>query len=181
VSTFPSPTREREEAIRNLETGQSALEVLYTRLDDAQMEQSATIGGGSWSAKDLLGHVAAWEERALQTLEAWRGEKTLPSESDWPGTDIFNARVQEHTSGQLLADVRQHAADIHRAFVEAMRTLSDDEWRSTRGGKSLGEALGGITGGPAGNFRHAFDHLDDLAAYVGRSGASSGRDVDRLG
>jgi hypothetical protein len=157
---------EREEAIRDLESGQSALDSLYARLSGVQMEQPATIGGGSWSAKDLLGHVAAWEQLAVQTIAAWRAESDLPAEGSWPGTDVFNARVQERTSKQLLDDVRQHASDTHRALVRAVETLTDAEWQSTRGDRSLAYRLGAITGGATGNFRHVFDHLDDLKAFV---------------
>ena len=166
VSSYPSAATERDDAIHSLESGQAALDVLYASFSDTQMEQPATMAGGSWSAKDLLGHVAAWEALALQTLAAWRAGQPLPTDIDWPGTDTFNARAQQRTSRQLLVEVRQHAGDTHAALVRAIRSLSDDEWRSSRSGKTLGDTLGRITGGPAGNFRHAFDHLDDLKAFV---------------
>jgi hypothetical protein len=42
--------------------------------------RSATITGGYWSAKDLVGHLTSWEEHALGALAAWRrGERRLPS------------------------------------------------------------------------------------------------------
>ena len=166
VSSYPSAATERDDAIHSLESGQAALEVLYARLSDAQMEQSATMAGGSWSAKDLVGHVAAWEELALQTIGAWRTGQPLPTDGEWPGTDAFNARVQERTCGQLLLDVRQHAAATHGALVRAIQSLTGEEWRSSRGDNTLGDTLGRITGGPAGTFRHVFDHLDDLKAFV---------------
>ena len=169
MSSATDAANERDDAIRNLESGQAALEALCAQLSEPQMEQPSTIGGGSWSAKDLLGHIAAWEEVALHTITAWRTGQPLPTDADWPGTDAFNAQVQERTSAQALPEVRQYATSAHAGLVAGIRNLSDDEWRSTRGDSVLGETLGRITGGPAGNFRHAFDHLDDLKAFVDSS------------
>src|SRR5207245_7846791 len=63
-----SPTQ----AAAALEEGNAALQELCARLSADEMVRPATIGGGQWSAKDLLAHVAFWEELAAQTLADWR-------------------------------------------------------------------------------------------------------------
>jgi hypothetical protein len=156
----------RSEAVISLEAGDAALAELFANLNDDQFERRATIGGGEWSAKDLLGHVAAWEELALQTLEGWRADHRLPTDPDWPSTDDFNAQVFERTSRQSLSDVRSQAAEVHTRLVQTIPAIIDEEWFSNTGDRTLGERLGGLTGGPAGPFRHAFDHLSDLKAFI---------------
>lgn len=77
--------RERDEAIGIVEGGQLALARLLDRLDAEAMTRPATIGGGDWSAKDLLSHIAYWEELAVDTLTAWRCRHLPPTDADeWP-------------------------------------------------------------------------------------------------
>src|SRR5919202_3203667 len=45
----------RDDAIARLERGQMALLSLFGNLTSEQMTRPKTIGGGDWSAKDLLG------------------------------------------------------------------------------------------------------------------------------
>ena len=60
----------RQEALATLAEGDAALGALFAQLSSDQLIEPATIGGGDWSAKDLLGHIAFWEELAAQTLAA---------------------------------------------------------------------------------------------------------------
>jgi catechol 2,3-dioxygenase-like lactoylglutathione lyase family enzyme/DNA-binding NarL/FixJ family response regulator len=171
VSSYWGPARERHEATATLQSGDAALRELFTRLNDAQMTQPATMGGGDWSAKDLLGHIAFWEELALEALQAWGAGRGLFGQGDWPGTDAANAQNQARTSQQSLAEVRQRAATAHTGILGALEGLTDEQWvapaqRFNGETTTLGDLLGGILGGRAGHFRHAFDHLADLRAYV---------------
>jgi hypothetical protein len=66
----------REQAIQTLEDGQRRLDALFGQLAEEQLVRPATIGGGDWSAKDLLGHIARWNEIAIEARDAWRrGER----------------------------------------------------------------------------------------------------------
>jgi hypothetical protein len=66
----------REEALATLAEGQSRVDALLSELTEDQFTRRGTIGGGEWSAKDFLGHMAFWEEIALETLASWRrGER----------------------------------------------------------------------------------------------------------
>jgi hypothetical protein len=170
---MPQPTR--DEALATLDEGQSALDALLARLSDDQLTRPATIGGGDWSAKDLLGHVAFWEELALQALDAVRAGGSPDAEGIFgagsAGVDAANARNQERTSAQSLSDVRARAATAHQAIVAAIQGMSDAEWRSKvpiKGGRreTIDALLGGIMGAPKRPFGHVFAHLDDLRAFV---------------
>jgi DinB family protein len=64
----PAPSQ----ALATLHAGQEELDALFDELTDAELSQPATIGGGAWAAKDLMGHIAFWEELALATVDMWR-------------------------------------------------------------------------------------------------------------
>lgn len=174
----------RAEAIAILEEGHARLDALFARLSEAVMERPKTIGGGDWSAKDLLGHVAFWEELAADVIEAHRTRRQPRVAAVFSGDGgVDRANAEDHASNAAmpLADVRARAARAHHALVEAIRSLSDDEWAAlptfeTPRQVPLGDRVGGVTGGPNnGQFNHAWAHLDDLEAYVNSTPSPGGR------
>ncbi len=165
----------RAEAVTLLEEGHKALQALFARLSTQEMTHPATMGTGTWSAKDLLGHIAFWEELAAETVAAWRAGRRPPTEGAldgaWKGADAANARNQARTTAQSLEEVRHRADAAHRAVIEAIRGLSEEEWRAPPfypGARAamLGDLLGRVLEGPPGPFQHASAHLGDLGAYV---------------
>jgi hypothetical protein len=168
-----APTR--DEAIATIEAGDTAIGALIRELTDEQMIEPKTIGGGDWSAKDLLGHLAFWEELALEALEDLRAARKPAVEDafarDAEGVDELNARNQETTSQQSLTEVLARIAAAHTGIIEAIRTMSDDEWTAkvpykAERRETVGQMLASIVGAPKRPFGHAFAHLPDLAAYV---------------
>jgi hypothetical protein len=168
-----SPSLSSEQAATALEQGNAVLHALFARLSAEEMLRPATIGRGEWSAKDLLGHIAFWEELAEQALADWRaGQRPEVGDiSDQAATDAANARNQAITAPQSLAHVRARAERAHHVILDAIRGMSDEDWyaspayvdtRST----TLGDLLGSVLAGPTGPFQHAFAHLADLTAYV---------------
>jgi hypothetical protein len=163
----------RDQAIAVLEQGNAMLGVLFARLSDASIERPRTIGGGDWSAKDLMGHVAFWEELAVDLLAAQR-ERRPPRVAAIVGpggVDRANAEDQARSATMPLAEVRARAAAAHRALVDGIAALDDAAWQATPAhgadrGRSLGRMLGSITGAPDRPFGHAWAHLADLEAYV---------------
>lgn len=169
--TLPS----RDEALATLEEGRAELAALLDRLDAERLVRAATIGGGDWSAKDLLGHVAYWEELGAQTVEEWRrGERPFVEqvfEGGEAGIDAVNARNQAHATLQSPEEVRTRAVDAHARIVEMIHGLSDEEWRAkaaypTERRIRLVELLGSVLGAPKRPFGHVFAHLADLRTYV---------------
>jgi hypothetical protein len=158
-----SPT----EAIGILEAGDSRLRALTDRLTTDEICTTSTIGGGEWSVKDLLGHIAFWEERALATLDDWRAQRVL-SPSNVEG---WNADNHRQSAGQPLAAVRERASLAHDKLIAAIRSVTEANWAAAVvvGGRSLslGERIGEITGGPKGAFDHVDAHRRDLESYVG--------------
>lgn len=178
----------REEAVSILEEGQARLRELLDPVPEADLVREASIGGGEWSAKDLIGHIATWEELALRSLEEWRrGEIPWVEHEEGPfrgpGTehvDAFNAKAVDEKRRDSLEEVRQKSDETHQKLVAAIVGLSDEEWRAkasypTEGGRRnrLVTLLGAILGAPKGPFAHAFAHLPDVEAFVASLKAKS--------
>ncbi len=65
--------------------------------------------------------------------------------------------------------VRARFDDVYDRLVDEIRGLPQATWDApptTRSRRPLGVVLGGIVGGPAGEFAHASAHLPDLRAFV---------------
>jgi len=163
----------RADALATIEEGQARLDELLGRLSEEDLTRPATIGGGDWSAKDLVGHIAFWEEVALAVIDSWRRDAGLNlAEAFAPGgTDGMNAWNQERMARWSLQRLQRDARRTHRRLVKEIEGLSDEDWRSSMPVTAsrrarLGTRLGGVLGAPQRPFGHAFAHIPDLEAYV---------------
>jgi DinB superfamily len=163
-----TPTRRR--AIAILRGGHEAVLELYERLP-ARTRTRSGLGGGTWSPKDLIGHLETWEAFALQALDAWaQGHGPAFERELWTvGTGRLNGAEVERKRSRSAPQVLRRAEATHVELLGRLEEIGDAAWRrpgSPRGRKPMGERLGGILGGPAGPFRHAQAHLRDLEAFV---------------
>jgi hypothetical protein len=166
-------TLSRQEALAVLDDGQAQLEALFDRLAPNDLIRPATIGGGDWSAKDLMGHIALCEEIALVTIDAWLQGRRPPIEETFTtrDTDGQNAWNQERKRSWPLEHVRTDSASTHRRLASTIERMTDQEWASPRAfegdeREDLRSELGAVLGAPGRPFGHAFAHLPDLDAYV---------------
>lgn len=168
-----APTR--DEALATLAEGHDAVDALIARLDDEQLVAPRTIGGGDWSAKDLLGHLAFWEELAIEALTELRAGRKPSVEAAFArgaeGVDELNAVNQERTRTQPPGAVRRRAAGAYEAIAGAIRDMGDEEWTTkvpyaAERRETVALMLASILGAPKRGFGHAFAHIPDLEAYV---------------
>jgi len=164
---------ERDEAVRILEEGYAATRALLGRLDDEAFARRGTIGGGEWSAKDLLCHLAFWERNALEAIEDWGAghEWRRTHAFDEPGgDDRLNADAEAEFADLGGDEARALSASTHVALISAIHDMSDDQWSAAVLGEeeTWGKGIGDILQGPEGGaFTHAWAHLDDLRGYAG--------------
>jgi hypothetical protein len=173
------PTRRR--AIRILADGRAEIDALLAVLSPRDLTRPG-IGGGTWSPKDLVGHLESWEEYALDALAAWDRGKRAPIDGQLysRSTSAINAEGAERKRRRSYTQMRRHADATHARLVAAIEALSDERWRepaTPRGRRPLGHRLGGILGGPGGLFMHSQAHVKSLRAFVtdsarGREGGS---------
>jgi hypothetical protein len=129
------------------------------------------LGGGEWSPKDLLGHLTSWEEYALAAMGAWLDGRTAPIDQALrsKGLTAVNREAVARKAGRPYPAVRGAFDEVHRALLDALKTISPERWdapATTRSKRSLGERIGGVLGGAGGGYHHAASHLPDLRAFV---------------
>ena len=164
---------QREGSIATLDDGHRQIQSLVDRLEPNSITRRRTIGGGDWSVKDLLAHITTWEELALEAITAWRSGKREPMRAELRavGIDAFNAERAARKSGMPLEQVLEAFGYVHGRLIDEMRTMPEwDRVPPGRRTRTCGYAIGSITGGPGGGFRHAWAHLGDLRDYVGSLG-----------
>jgi hypothetical protein len=166
-------TPTRRQALRALEEGRARVEELLDRLPRSAMTTPG-IGGGTWSPKDLIGHLASWEGYALDALAAWERDERAPIDDlqFTLSTSRINDRAVARKATWSPAKVRREADRTHEELLEAIRTISDRRWNApatSRGHKPLGARLGAILSGRE-PFGHDAAHLRSLAAFVDRHG-----------
>jgi uncharacterized damage-inducible protein DinB len=80
-------------------------------LTSADMEAPGV--SGSWSVKDILGHITTWENEVIRAL---RGEQRTYS----PNVDAFNELDVRRKSKLPPREVMVEFEDVHRALREAL-------------------------------------------------------------
>ena len=174
------------EAAAILAKGSEALDAAFSQLSADAAEARGTIGGGTWSARDLAGHLATWEEVALRTIEeirAGRPPSIRTTVTDEASLDLFNAAAVERKASTGWEETLTIFRATNARLVTTVRAIPDNEWgrvapggspstRPLEGGlgdnraRTLGEHVGSSTGMPEYPFRHAWAHLGDLQAFV---------------
>ncbi len=79
--------------------------------------------GPTWSVKDVMNHVAAWQEAALRIIpEYLAGRRATLGRS----TDRFNAEQRATDEGRSLAASRRRLNASRRALVALLAAIPDE-------------------------------------------------------
>jgi hypothetical protein len=112
----------RLDLIQLLERTREEEELYIARLSPQEREQVGSVD--SWSAKDLMSHLAVWRLRMADRLEtAQRGGAPSPDAE----VDAENAVIWAEYAGKSWGEVRQALALGHRRLADSLQALSDDE------------------------------------------------------
>jgi uncharacterized protein (TIGR03083 family) len=158
----------RSQAIEILVSSRARTEALLEALTDTQLRAITKLGGGSWSAKDLLGHLAGYEEYAASLATGGAAPKHMRG---FDSVDQRNDADIERKRKWSMNRVRADLSRAHESLLDAIRSMDDEHWStkvSTGTGRSaLGLVLGRIlVGGTHGLFAHDLAHLKDLERSV---------------
>jgi hypothetical protein len=160
----------RDDAIRLAREDRERTDALLASIDPSAFATTG-LGGGTWSPKDLVGHLETWEENALAAIDAWdRGEPApIAAELQSLGTDEFNRRAVQRKASMTADETRTSAAATHARMLERFAALSDERWSSAPiegDDATVGTRLGSALGGELGLFRHDPDHWPDLESFA---------------
>jgi hypothetical protein len=157
----------------NITDFRTVLEASWRQFDEAiaELDEAAMTEAGvveDWSVKDLLGHVAAWERRAIGILERLGAGEPLGGGAPG-GAEAFNAAESARRSGAPLAAIEHELADTRAQLRALLAALSEEQWRTVVGDEELGEWIGGTLGGPLGPGTHAAEHAHHILVWRVRS------------
>lgn len=107
---------------------------------------------GHWSVRDVMAHIATWEEEALKALPLILEGKPLPH---YMGIDAFNAREQEHKRHLPLKQVKEELLITHKKLIQFLENVPEIAFASARFTKRLRlDAIG-----------HYREHAAQIAAW----------------
>ncbi len=162
-----------DEAAETIARGHRDVRSLLAGITVEELEEPATIGGGEWSAKDLVGHLTTWEEIALSAIEEWRRGERPAIEDTFAaaGGDVLNADEVARKSVVPVQEILGHSDDVNGRLVVVLRSIRAEDWdqpaayADREAETTLGSLLGAILGSETRPFQHLLAHQRDLRAF----------------
>ncbi len=116
----PRP-KTRAELLRREQEVWDELTATWAGLPEAALVRPGACGP-TWSVKDVMNHVAAWQEAALRLIpELLAGRPATLGH----GTDRFNALQQAADRGRSLAATRRRLNRARRALLRLLERVPD--------------------------------------------------------
>jgi hypothetical protein len=148
--------------LERIHTERRRLEQNLERLSDEQMERAGVVG--EWTVKDILAHLADWEQRFVGWYQAGvRGEvpETPAPGIGWEDLDVLNRRIYEKHRSRTLEDVRKEFGASYRRVVAVVEGIPEEEIFAVGRYAWLGEnnLVGVILGNTANHYRWAKDQI----------------------
>lgn len=109
-----------------IHTERARLNSLLEGLTPSQMTEPGVEP--SWSIKDILAHIAAWERLAIDRIHAAVSGDPLnfPLIKGDADVDKFNANVYEKNAAETLANIVSEFHASHQDFVAQIETLDEE-------------------------------------------------------
>jgi hypothetical protein len=128
----------------------------YRGLPEAALTAPGAAGP-TWSVKDVLNHVAAWQEAALRIIpEFLAGRRATLGHS----TDRFNAEQHVADAGRSLAATRRRLNASRKALLALIATVPDAPLLDPAGRINWWVKYT--------TYAHYGEHINNLAAFAAR-------------
>lgn len=159
---------DKTELARRINEEYQRLAGLIDQLSSAQMEQPHAVG--TVSIKDLLAHLIAHEQRAIQELRFARQGQQLPI--DHAANDSFNAGAVTAITPFDPASVRAAWDRSMQQVLATIQGLDDADFLPT---SALVQMLEDSIDGALGNntYGHYAEHRPDVEAWIKQLGSAS--------
>jgi hypothetical protein len=114
----------KQDLLAGIRSERTRFDALIGTLDESAIVAPSLEGGRS--VKDILAHIAVWEQRCAGWLQSVaRGE--TPDRPEVRDVDATNARDDAAAKILPLADVRATSEGAHAAMIAAIEALSDED------------------------------------------------------
>jgi len=136
-------------------------------LDEMKAEKLTEVGVvEGWSVKDILAHIAFWEQRVIAWAAALN-QGTQPEPPFWPSDwseERINQAIYEQNRDRTLQDVLDQWQRVHQSVLRAVQEMSEQDLFERKvewlGNATFGEAL------PGNSFEHLRHHEQDMRAWL---------------
>lgn len=113
----------KEQVLNRIEQGWEIFLESIRGLTDNEMMESGVVG--YWSVRDVLAHIATWDQEALKVLPLILEGKPTPGYTRYGGIDAFNAKEQEQKRHLSLELVKQELAATHQLLLNFLAELPE--------------------------------------------------------
>jgi len=150
-----SATLNKTEILAQVDVGWREVRELIRHLGRAGMRERTATG---WTYKDLIAHLAAWEEEAARRLRTLASGGDIPVFGSDAEIDAFNARAVDErrlVGAEAIVDELEAA---HRQLVKVLEQLPDEIVVDPRAQRWIG----------GNTFGHYAEHRDELVSFTSR-------------
>jgi len=149
---------DREEVLARVEGARQAFLAAVDGLTEAQMTKPAV---GEWSVKDLLCHIASYEEIALPDIQrVGRGDAPALATFDLKRVDEFNAMIMFLRRHFSLEQAWRELDISRRSLLEAIGRLPDSALAEGQFARGMLQICA----------YHDTEHTEDIQAWRKREG-----------
>jgi hypothetical protein len=145
--------RNPRELIERTEASWQAWKTATDGIPESRMDEPVT---GHWTAKDLLGHVAFWEDWVIGHGQRILADQPEPDDD----MDAINQGQVAESKGTSVAEQRRYRDEAHARLRAFLATIRGDEAKFPR----LVEALEWET------YKHYDEHAAEVRAWREREG-----------
>jgi hypothetical protein len=138
------------ETLARMDEGWSAFHKRVHSLPGQLLEER--LGEGSWTRKQMLGHIGAWHDRTVEALGRLSETGDVPPVTE--ETDAINARAARAAVGRTTGEILFALDDSYRLVQRAVSRLTDAQLSAHDGW-----AVAMIAGN---TYDHYAEHLADL-------------------
>lgn len=121
----------RDEVLQRLRDGRTEFDARLSAIPRGALEESTP--GGTHSPKDIVAHIAAYEELVVQRLRAARCGEITEFDRDRVSWQAFNERVWSEVASLDAETVLAHADEVFAALLDEIAQLSDAELAAPTG------------------------------------------------
>jgi hypothetical protein len=165
----------KTELLERMRAGREEWDALIAQIPDSARTESALAGG--WSVKDLIAHVAAYENWTAAQIRA-ANEGRAPTDRELYGTDEMpddpegwdldrqNAAIYAQYKEMPLTEVMTFSSQAFADLVAAVAAVSDEDFarsgaQTWTGDRTLLEVV------PEQCYAHYEQHADELRSISG--------------
>ena len=163
----------KQELLNWLTEEQQKWELILAAISETRMEETGVNRAGSWTMRDIIAHLSAWQRWLLIRLQAAVNGRPEPP-PPWPknliNEDDINAWIYEANRNRSVRDILSEAHATYEQSLAAIRDLPEDIPIETIDGKFYPVRVDDQYFAVGEFFHHFYDeHAADVLAWLKRT------------